>query len=72
MSQIYLQRARGYRREECRFLEKKPYHIFGERPPEARETLKGMFAHIYRASSPDENVNGRLRVFMNARRGVPA
>ena len=69
---LYLQRARGYRGEEYRFLEKKLYHIFGERLPEARETLKGMFPHIYRASSPDENVNGRLRVFMNARRGVPS
>ena len=68
---LYLQRARGHRGEECRFLEKKLYHIFGERLPEARETLKGMFAHICRASSPDENVNGRLRVFMNARRGIP-
>ena len=69
---LCLRRARGYRGEECRFPEKKPHHIFGERLPEARETLKGMFAHICRASgSPDENVNGRLRVFTNAGRGVP-
>ena len=53
-------------------MEKKLYHIFGERLPKARETLKELLRHTYRASSPDENVNGRLRVFMNARRGVPS
>jgi hypothetical protein len=71
-SLLYRQRAWDYRSEEYRFIEKKLYHIFGERLPEARETLKAMIRHTYRASSPDENVNGRLRVFMNARRGVPS
>ena len=71
-SLLYRQRAWDYRSEEYRFMEKKLYHIFGERLPEARETLKAMIRHTYRASSPDENVNGRLRVFMNARRGVPS
>ena len=69
---LYRQSAWDYRSEEYRFMEKKLYYIFGERLPQARETLKGMIRHTYRASSPDENVNGRLRVFMNARRGVPA
>ena len=71
-SLLYRQRAWDYRSEEYRFMENKLYHIFGERLPEARETLKAMILHTYRASSPDENVNGRLRVFMNARRGVPS
>ena len=52
-------------------MEKKLYHIFRQRLPQARETLKEMIRHTYHASSPDENVSGRLRVFMNARRGVP-
>ena len=71
-SLLYRQRAWDYRSEEYRFMDKKLYHIFGERLPEARETLKAMIRHTYRASSPDENVNGRLRVFMNAGRGVPS
>ena len=62
------QRAWDCRSEECRFMEKKLCRIFGERIPEAGETLKAMIRHTYRASSPDENVNGRLR----ARRGVPS
>ena len=53
-------------------MEEKLYSIFRQRLPEAREALKELIRHTYRASSPDENVNGRLRVFMNARRGVPA
>jgi len=69
---LYRQRAWDYRSEEYRFMERKLYHIFRERLPEARETLKELIGHTYRASSPDENVNGRLRVFMNARRGIPA
>ena len=69
---LYRQRAWDYRSEEYRLMEKKLYHIFGERLPEARKTLTDMIRHTYRASSPDENVNGRLRVFMNARRGVPS
>lgn len=69
---LYAQKAWDYHSEEYRFMEKKLYRIFGERLPEARETLTEMIRHTYRASSPDENVNGRLRVFMNARRGVPS
>ncbi|MBP5717559.1 MAG: transposase [Abditibacteriota bacterium] len=69
---LYRQRAWDYRSEEYRLMEKKLCHIFEERLPEARETLTGMIRRTYRASSPDENVNGRLRVFMNARRGVPS
>ena len=52
-------------------MEKKLYHIFGQRLPEARLALENLIATTYRASSPDENLNGRLRVFMNARRGIP-
>jgi hypothetical protein len=69
---LYAQQAWDYHSEEYRFMEKKLYHIFGERLPEARETLTGMIRHTYRSGSPDENVNGRLRVFMNAGRGVPS
>ena len=71
-SLLYRQRAWDWRGEEYAFMEKKLYHIFRQHLPEAREALGGMIRHTYRASSPDENVNGRLRVFMNARRGVPA
>ena len=53
-------------------MEKKLYHLFRQRLPEAREAPGRMIRHTCRAGSPDENVNGRLRVFMNARRGVPA
>ncbi|MBR4211746.1 MAG: hypothetical protein IKR84_05085 [Oscillibacter sp.] len=52
-------------------MEEKLYSIFRQRLPEAREALKELIRHTYRASSPDENVNGRLRVFMNARRVIP-
>ena len=71
-SLLYRQRAWDWRGEEYAFMEKNLYHIFRQRLPQAREALGGMIRHTYRASSPDENVNGRLRVFMNARRGVPA
>ena len=71
-SLLYRQKAWDWRSEEYAFMEKKLYHIFRQRLPQARETLKGMIRHTYRASSPDENVNGRLRVFMNTRRGIPA
>ena len=71
-SLLYRQRAWDWRSEEYAFMEKKLYHIFRQRLPQARKTLKEMIRHTYRASSPDENVNGRFRVFMNARRGVPA
>lgn len=69
-SLLYYQRAWDYRGREYRFIEKKLYHIFGERLPEARDTLDQMIRLTYRASSADENVNGRLRVFMNATRGI--
>jgi len=68
---LYRQRAWNCYSEEYRFMEKKLYHIFGQRLPEARLALENLIATTYRASSPDENLNGRLRVFMNARRGIP-
>lgn len=68
---LYRQRAWNCYSEEYRFMEKKLYHIFGQRLPEARSALEDLIAATYRASSPDENLNGRLRVFMNSRRGIP-
>ena len=70
-SLLYRQRAWDWHGKEYAFMEKKLYHIFRQYLPQARETLKEMIRHTYRASSPDENVNGRLRVFMNTRRGIP-
>ena len=67
---LYAQKAWDYHSAEYGFIEKKLYHIFGERLPEARTVLDTMIRLTYRASSADENVNGRLRVVMNAKRAV--
>ncbi|MBP5718321.1 MAG: transposase [Abditibacteriota bacterium] len=67
---LYAQKAWDYHSAEYGFMEKKLYCIFGERLPQARAALETMIASTYRASSPDENVNGRLRTVMNARREI--
>lgn len=54
------------------FLEKKLYHLFRDRLPEARDTLCQVIKRTYRASSMIENVNGCIRDFIELKREIPS
>ena len=54
---------------EC--MEVRLWRRFGNRLPEAREVLEKMLRSTHRASSMIENLNGRLRCFMNLKREIP-
>lgn len=54
---------------EC--MEIRLWRRFGNRLPEAKETLEKMLLSTHRASSMIENLNGRLRCFMDLKREIP-
>ena len=54
------------------WMEMRLYRRFGKQLPEAREALCEMIRSARRASSMIENVNGRLRCFMDLKREIPA
>ena len=68
---MYSQMTLDINSERCQVMEKKLYHIFKERYLEARESFHQVIRTTYRASSDIENVNGRIRVHMNAERHIP-
>jgi len=68
---LYNQTAYHYQSEEYRFMEKKLFSIFGQRIFEARDMLSSILRSVFRASSLIENLNGRLRPFMDLKREVP-
>ena len=68
---LYHQTAYRCTSEEYRFMEKKLFSFFGQRIFEARDTLSSLLGSVFRASSLIENVNGRLRPFMDLKREVP-
>lgn len=68
---LYNQTACYYQSEEYRFMEKKLFSVFGRRIFEARDTLSSLLRSVFRASSLIENLNGRLRPFMDLKREVP-
>ena len=68
---LYNQTAYHYQSEEYRFMEKKLFSIFGQRIFEARDMLSSTLRSVFRASSLIENLNGRLRPFMDLKREVP-
>ena len=68
---LYNQTAYSHTSEAYRFMEKKLFSFFGQRIFEARDTLASLLRSVFRASSLIENVNGRLRPFMDLKREVP-
>ena len=62
---------RARRDTEQALMEKKLFSVFGRRIFEARDTLSSLLRSVFRASSPIENLNGRLRPFMDLKREVP-
>ena len=68
---LYNQTAYHYTSEEYRFMDRKLFSVFGERIFEARDTLASLLRSVFRASSLIENVNGRLRAFMDLKREIP-
>ena len=68
---MYSQLSLDVATEQYQLIEDKLYHLFRDRFLEAKEALNERIHSTYRASSPIENVNGRLRVFMNVQREIP-
>ena len=68
---MYSQLSLDVTTEQYQLIEDKLYHLFRNRFLEAKEALNDRIHSTYRASSPVENVNGRLRVFMNVQREIP-
>ena len=68
---MYNQSAYPSNSYEYEAIEKRLYQIFKERLPEARIVLNEILQKTYRASSLIENVNGRLRAFINLKREIP-
>ena len=69
---MYSQTAMDIEDERYQVIEEKLYHIFKEKFLDAKEDFRQAVSKTYRASSAVENVNGRIRVFMNAKREIPA
>ena len=53
------------------YMEVRLWRRFGNRLLEAREALEKMLLSTHRASSMIENLNGRLRCFMDLKREIP-
>ena len=67
-----------YKQEYCQpnsqaydCMETRLYHRFGPLLPKAREVLEDLLRTTRRASSMIENLNGRLRCFMDLKREIP-
>lgn len=56
---------------EYEAIETRLYRVFKEQLPDARTALNEILKKTYRASSLIENVNGRLRAFINLKREIP-
>ena len=68
---LYNQSAYPHDSPEYSAIETRLYRIFNNRLPDARIALNEILQETYRASSMIENVNGRLRAFINLKREVP-
>lgn len=68
---MYSQMTLDINSERCQIIEEKLYRIFKGRYLEARESFHQIIRTTCRASSDIENVNGRIRVHMNAERHIP-
>ena len=68
---MYSQMTLDIHSDRCQIIEEKLYRIFKGRYLEARESFRQIIRTTYRASSDIENVNGRIRVHMNAERHIP-
>ena len=69
---MYSQTAMDVEDERYQVIEEKLYRIFRGRFLDAKEDFRQAVSKTYRASSAIENVNGRVRVFVNAKREIPA
>ena len=68
---MYSQLTLDVETEQYQVMENKLYHIFRERFLDAKDAFDNTIRTTYRASSPIENVNGRIRVHMNVKREIP-
>ena len=67
---LYNQRACSAYSEKNAAIEKRIFHRLGTRMLEARDILHHTIQITFRASSMIENVNGRLRCYMNRKRDL--
>ena len=69
---LYQQQVYPYTSQEYQFAGKRLFQQFGKSLPDAQAALKKMKCSVHRASSCVENLNGRIRCFINLKRNVPA
>ena len=68
---LYQQQAYPYTSAEYQFAEERLFERFGKRLPDAREALRTMVTSVRRSSSWVENLNGRIRCFIDLKREIP-
>ena len=68
---LYNQRAYPFMSQDYVFIERRLFQRFGKLLPDARVALDRMIASSHRASSMIENLNGRIRSFMDLKREIP-
>ena len=68
---LYNQKTYSIYSAEYAAIEKRLFQKLGDRILDARELLPGIIHMTYRASSIIENVNGRIRCYMNMKREIP-
>ena len=68
---LYNQRACPYTSPEYEFMDQRLFTRFGKLLPDASEALDRMIASSHRASSMIENLNGRIRSFVDLKREIP-
>ena len=68
---LYHQRTYSAYSAEYAAIEKRLFQKMGNRILDARELLSDIIHMTYRASSMIENVNGRVRCYMNMKREIP-
>ena len=68
---LYQQKYQKPGTQAYEWAERRLYRRFGRQLPDAREALDETIRSTHRASSMIENVNGRLRCFMDLKRDVP-
>ena len=68
---LYQQQTYPYTSKEYLFAEERLFKRFGKRLPNAREVLKTIVTSVRRSSSWIENLNGRIRCFIDLKREIP-
>ena len=68
---MYRQRVYGQDSPEYNEIIQKQVELLGSRYEEAREVFSGLIKGVKKASSLVENLNGRIRVFIEVKRVIP-